>query len=94
MVKAAVFDERGQALGSAFETTRITSEKKGSAEIMSDCLTHLPLRVLARARSASKVASDEFAAISVTGARGTILPCVIKSWRTGPIFILMGVVCI
>ncbi len=84
IVKAAIVDSNGNVSGSASARTNVTTPVPGAAEIDSRDITRLPLKVMACARASSALASEDISAISVTGARGTILVFDASGQAQGP----------
>jgi len=73
VVKAAVVDSHGKVSGSASKRTEISTPALGAVEIDATDITRLPIEIMAAARAEAGIPSEEISAISVTGARGTIL---------------------
>ncbi len=74
VVKACVANRDGAVLGLAGIATRVASHLPGMAEMDPGDLLDRPLEMLAAAVARSGASPDEVAAVSVTGARGTLLP--------------------
>lgn len=73
VVKASVIDAHGNVLGSSSERTTISTPVPGVVEIDPSSITRLPIEVMAAALVNAGIHGKKTSAISVTGARGTIL---------------------